>query len=69
MKKKTIKVSKKGKNWKGWTLNANCLDSGVVVYWKGKLYTTGNRQNRLVELYYNGDFRANVDAKNIRLVK
>lgn len=45
--------------------NEEDLNAGVVVFWKGKKYSTGNRYKDQVELYYNGDFCRTVKIEEV----
>lgn len=41
------------------------LDAGVVVFYRGKAYTTGNRYKGLVELYAKNKFRRTAKIKDV----
>lgn len=44
----------------------NDLNSGVIVIWQGKAYTTGNRRHNLVELFKDGKLSAIAEIKELR---
>jgi hypothetical protein len=68
MNKKMI-LSEKGKDWDGEPLNEDTLNAGVLVCFKGVVYSTGNRYHGWVELYQDKKLIWTVMYKAINLVK
>jgi len=66
-----IQVSDQGRTFKGEVLDENTLKSRELVSYENKLYVTGNRKNRLVELYGIIDMELEriVLCESIRIVK